>query len=651
MNSNLEGKSIGRYHILEQLGEGGMAEVYKAFDTRLERQVAIKFIRKDAFPPSALERILKRFEREAKALAQLDHPNIVKVHDYGDFNGTPYIVMQYVRGGTLKSRMGKQFSASESIALIRPIARALQYAHGKGILHRDVKPSNILIGEGNEPVLTDFGIAKILDYDEGQTLTGTGVGVGTPEYMAPEQGMGKPVDGRADQYALGVILYELLTGTKPYSADTPLAILLKQVNDPLPRPVWQGRPVDPGLEQILIKSLSKDPDNRYASMFEFEKALWLLEKVSEEKEQVMVYPLPPDTPQPSGKKTYAETEDELQPANPKKSKIPWMVISALLGLILIACLFVGIWYLKNKAVTPIPSVVTVPGNQSGNTQTETETGSEANVTGASQQAENIESAAPTQIIVAGTQRVREIDNKTEVFIPAGEFQMGSLMEDDEMPVRTVYVDDYWIDEVEVTNYQYELCVTSGPCTIPSETRSFTRDKYFGIPSFKDFPVIYVDWQQAQTYCEWVGGSLPTEAQWEKAARGDDNRVYPWGNNFNCKYGNFDDETKFDKATVPGGKGCDGYPDTSIVGVYPNGASPYGVLDMAGNVWEWTMDWYGPYDPRDTQNPTGLSYGDLKVIRGGSFGSLNLDYMRVSYRFRTPPTDSKFFLGFRCVREP
>ncbi|MGC9025768.1 MAG: serine/threonine-protein kinase, partial [Chloroflexia bacterium] len=233
------GQSVGRYHIVEQLGEGGMATVYKAYDTRLEREVALKVIRRGAFPPEQLERILRRFEREAKALARLTHPNIVGLIDYGEYEGSPYLVMEYLPGGTLKklleARAGRPLPWEEAVRLLLPIARALHFAHRQGFIHRDVKPSNILITESGEPMLSDFGIAKLLETEE-TTLTGTGVGVGTPEYMAPEQGLGRKVDARADVYALGVVLYELVTGRKPYTADTPMAVLLKQATEPLPRP-------------------------------------------------------------------------------------------------------------------------------------------------------------------------------------------------------------------------------------------------------------------------------------------------------------------------------------------------------------------------------------------------------------------------------
>jgi serine/threonine protein kinase len=269
---NLIGQSLGRYHILEQLGEGGMATVYKAYDTRLERDVALKIIRRDAFPVEQHERILKRFEREAKSLAKLTHPNIVGVIDYGEYEDSPYLVMIYLPGGTLKQRLGKPMPWTDAVRLLLPIAEALQYAHEHGILHRDVKPSNILLTEKNQPLLTDFGIAKILDLEDGQTLTGTGVGIGTPEYMAPEQWTGH-AGPQADIYSLGVVLYELITGRKPYVADTPAAILLKQAGEPLPPPHQYMPGLPEKVEKVLIKALASKPENRYPDMNAFATVL------------------------------------------------------------------------------------------------------------------------------------------------------------------------------------------------------------------------------------------------------------------------------------------------------------------------------------------------------------------------------------------
>jgi D-xylose transport system substrate-binding protein len=269
---DLTGQSIGRYHILEQLGEGGMATVYKAFDTRLERDVALKIIRIDQFAPAMLDRILKRFEREAKALARLVHTNIVHINDYGEQDGVPYLIMDYLPGGTLKQRLGKPMPWQEAIHLLLPIAEALDYAHSLNIVHRDVKPSNILMTQRDQPMLTDFGIAKILESEETTGLTGTGTGLGTPEYMAPEQWTGQ-AGPLADLYSLGVVMYELVTGRKPYTADTPAAVMLKQANDPLPQPRQYVPDLPESVENVLFKALAKKTEDRYQSMGEFSVAL------------------------------------------------------------------------------------------------------------------------------------------------------------------------------------------------------------------------------------------------------------------------------------------------------------------------------------------------------------------------------------------
>jgi len=188
-----------------------MATVYKAYVTCLERNAAVKIILPQK---QQSEKFLKRFECEAKALAGLSHPNIVKVLDYGDYDGVPFIVMEYVHGGTLKKKLGKPIPWAEAADLLAPIAWALECAHKhpQKIVHRDVKPSNILLTQSGEPMLSDFGVAKILETEETMDLTGTGVGVGTPEYMSPEQGLGHGVDHRADIYALGVVFYEMVSG-------------------------------------------------------------------------------------------------------------------------------------------------------------------------------------------------------------------------------------------------------------------------------------------------------------------------------------------------------------------------------------------------------------------------------------------------------
>ncbi len=281
--------NIGRYHLIEPLGEGGMAVVYKAYDTHLECEVALKVIRVDNLPRNAEERALKRFEREAKAVARLTHPNIVKVTDYGEEDGKPYLVMPYLPGGTLKQLIKEhgQIPWQEAARILIPIAEALAYAHEEKVIHRDIKPSNILLTRSGQPMLTDFGVAKIIEDEATQDLTGTSATVGTPEYMAPEQITSKTVDTRADLYSLGVVFYEMITGRKPFEADTPMAVMIMHSRDPLPRPSQFVKNLPENVEHLLIKALTKKPEDRYQTANEMVHALRELtgtsNKVGQEK--------------------------------------------------------------------------------------------------------------------------------------------------------------------------------------------------------------------------------------------------------------------------------------------------------------------------------------------------------------------------------
>ena len=264
---------IGRYQIISLIGRGGMAEVYQARHVDLNIDVAIKFIRTDQFPPSILRSVVKRFQNEGRSMAQLSHPNIVKVTDYGVHKGIPFLVMEYLPGGTLKKYLGKPMPYQQAARLLLPVADALAYAHSKGVIHRDVKPTNILLSETSQPMLSDFGVAKIMDSEHTHGLTATGASIGTPEYMAPEQALGKKIDHRVDIYSLGVILYELVTGRRPFIADTPMEVVIKQTTEPLPAPSRFAKGLPAQAEQVIKKALAKDPGGRFTDMGAFTGAL------------------------------------------------------------------------------------------------------------------------------------------------------------------------------------------------------------------------------------------------------------------------------------------------------------------------------------------------------------------------------------------
>jgi serine/threonine protein kinase len=267
--SDLTNTTLGRYQITRRLGHGGMATVYLAHDPRLGRDVAVKVI--DARHQET-DKFLKRFEREARALAQLSHPNIVKVLDFGEQDGLPYLVMEHIPGGTL-ARVEKPMPYEQAARLLLPIADALHYAHTQGIIHRDVKPSNILLKASGEPMLSDFGIARMLGLEDTTDLTLSGSPLGSPGYMSPEQGQGKQVDHRTDIYALGTVLYELVTGTKPYKADTPMAVLHKQLTEPVPNPQKTIPTLPKEVARAITTTLSTTPNRRLADMSIFAREL------------------------------------------------------------------------------------------------------------------------------------------------------------------------------------------------------------------------------------------------------------------------------------------------------------------------------------------------------------------------------------------
>jgi serine/threonine protein kinase len=255
-------EQIGKYRILSVLGKGGMGIVYKGLDPDIEREVAIKTIRLDSFLDGPeKEEMLGRVMREARAAGRLNHPNIITIYDVFRDNDLTFIVMQYVDGRTLQSLIesGKLFSPEEVLAILKPVAESLDFAHANGIVHRDIKPANILIDKAGTPFLADFGVARM----ETSTMTGPGTAVGTLSYMSPEQIMGKTVDGRADFFALGVILYELLAGRKPFTGDNLSTIVYKIVHDEPQCVTDINQNLPPGYEKVIRRALAKNPDDRY----------------------------------------------------------------------------------------------------------------------------------------------------------------------------------------------------------------------------------------------------------------------------------------------------------------------------------------------------------------------------------------------------
>lgn len=270
---DLTGKTLGKYRLVAKLGQGGMAQVYKAYQPELNRYVAVKVLHPQLTGDEAFQ---VRFQYEARAVAALEHPNIVRVYDFETAGDIAFLVMEYLEGVSLKARLhtlscqNERMSLTEVGRIIGAMAEALDYAHQHHVIHRDVKPSNILITNDGRPVLTDFGIARMLD---ATVISGSGSTLGTPAYMSPEQGQGAPGDARSDVYALGIILYQLCTGQLPFDADTPYALILKHISAPLPSPHSVRPDLPEAVERVILKALAKNPDDRFQTAGELDAAL------------------------------------------------------------------------------------------------------------------------------------------------------------------------------------------------------------------------------------------------------------------------------------------------------------------------------------------------------------------------------------------
>ncbi len=261
-------EKIGRYEVKAELGRGGMATVYRAWDPSFEREVAIKMLPRELLHDPQFR---DRFRREIKTIASLEHPAIVPVYDVGEEDGVPYFVMRYMPGGSLSQWIDKgKFSLEDAARIIERLSSALAYAHRHGLIHRDLKPDNILFDNNGDPFISDFGVAKITD--SSTNMTGSGI-IGTPAYMSPEQAQGEPVDARSDIYGLGVIIFQMLSGHQPYEATTPMGVAVKHITDPVPDILAANPELPPATGTVIKTAMAKDREQRYPTATELSRAL------------------------------------------------------------------------------------------------------------------------------------------------------------------------------------------------------------------------------------------------------------------------------------------------------------------------------------------------------------------------------------------
>jgi serine/threonine protein kinase/formylglycine-generating enzyme required for sulfatase activity len=592
---------IGRYEITDELGRGGMGVVYRALDTTIGRTVAVKVVRlSESGTPAEAHNLRERLVREARAAGALSHPNIVAVYDFGQEGDTAYIVMEFIRGRTLEAVLAESVPHPPeewSLAILGDVARGLDYAHAHGVFHRDVKPANIMVQEDGGVKIADFGIAKVA-WTTTMALTTTGVVVGSPHYMAPEQLQGAPVTGRTDQFALAGLAYTLLTGHKPLEADT-LASLLSKILHQYPTPAQTLNPLlRPEMQDVLRQAMDKDPAQRFASCAEFVEGLKAAHKS----------PAPAAPPPPP----------------PKPGRPGWLPFAAVAAAVLVLAAVVGFLLLSSHQGVQVEIAYWDSIKASRDAArfeqylAEYPQGRFAALARAEIGALK-KPGAPPAPPPPGEGKVNLADGQRYVWIPPGTFLMGcspgdNECNDDENSAHAVTISKgFWMGQTEVTVGAY---------------RRFTTPSGNG---GGDQPVANVTWNDAVAYCRRAGGRLPTEAEWEYAAR---------AGTAGARYGNLDN--------VAWHTGNSGGRVHTVAQKAPNAFLLY---DMLGNLREWVADWYGDkyYGASESRDPSGPPIGESRVVRGGSW-FINPGVARVSYRRGLPPGFRGNDQGFRCVRE-
>jgi serine/threonine-protein kinase len=646
------GAAIGdKYDVMQWIGGGGMAGVYLARHRLHGGFCAVKVLAEHLAEDPGL---VEQFHQEARTAANLDgHPNVVRIVDIGENQGLHYLIMQYVEGEDLATYLQRtgRLSAAETIYAGGQIADALRWAHSKGVIHRDLKPANARLDMQGRVIVLDFGIAKIGSAPT--ALTQMGFKVGTPYYMAPEHIRGQPIDNRADLYALGVMMYEMVIGKRPFGGETNEAIWHGHVATPPPVP----HEVDPGVPQplshIILHLLQKDPDQRYQSadkLLEHLKTLGIAEappslrprpthNMDELRAASSSAPTPtlrpggawtppsqPPTPRPSAAVHSSAVPSagapgvtpsaglQEQPAGPPKRRL--LALFAGLAATLAIALGVTLYFALRPQPAPPPPAPEPPP--------------------VSKLPDIVETPVGAMRLIRAGEFVFGADNDVPLPIerPDG-FETPN-------PRQILTLGDYYMDVTEVSNSVYkQFCDATG--------RPYPQPPYFDKTYFDtkpDYPVVGITFDDAEAFAAWAGKRLPTEQEWEKAARGSDARIYPWGNSLPSRNANTDGAH-------------DGFEHPAPVTSAPEGASPYGLLNMSGNVWEWTASLYQP-STREVQQRvdawkqvgvTWKSGAPWFVIKGGDFDTPADDLYLMLFFRAANPSDVQMPYGFRCAMDP
>jgi len=597
------GDRIGDYEVIGELGAGGMARVYKVQNTISQQVEAMKILLPDLANEASFS---ERFLREIQLLATLDHPGIARLHTALRIENQLVMIMELVEGVTLEDLLKQgRIPLADGIDYISQALSALSYAHRKGIIHRDIKPANMMRTPQGAIKLMDFGIAKTqLD----SRLTRTGNIIGSLLYMSPEQVMGTCLDARSDLYSVGVCLYEISTGARPFHADSEYTLMELKIRREPPPPMQVDPSLPKALNEVILRALEKDPASRFQTAEEFwaalarfisaERALPLTAGYEARSQLFRASSVfaPPQAQPPSARAAPSPPASLPTPPEPlKRRRRSYMTAGALLAIALAG--FVAFYILR-----PHPAQKQKPAGR--------------NFEEASRQATS--PLAPTLSLPSGDM----------VLVPGGEALAGQ----DRHPVA---VAPFYIDRTAVTEGAYRtFCMETGHPLPPGNQEAAT-----------ELPVVNVTFDDAERFAHWAHKRLPTAVEWEKAARGTDGRTYPWGNDLN-----------FQLANLPRDKAAKKSAKLAPAVAYASGASPYGALNMLGNVWQWVDAQvsvnFEEAKKHFTRLQPPLSPSDqFYQVRGGSYDYLTNDPSSLLWDSAPTPARQRLpTIGFRCARD-